>query len=334
MSRSVRWGVIGAGGFADARSIPGLLKCSNARLSAVMVRDIDRAQVLAEKYNAPEAYDKVEDLIASPNVDAIYISTPVDCHRDQVIQTALAGKHVFVEKPMAASVSECREMIQACKDMGVHLGVAYMMRFRAQCQVAKKYIQQGKLGLLVMGRAQNSFWYPDDPDSWRQHIERSAGGVLFDVGSHAVDTLRFLMGEVKSVQGFTDTSHFDYEVEDTAIGLLQFTNGALGMIDCSWAVPHRQCPLEIYGTQGSLIVERGLGPFQDPKMRFLHPEGETVLELSFVNPYQAEFEAMSQAILEGHEPPVDGREGLRVTEILVALYRASSRSERVPIPPI
>jgi predicted dehydrogenase len=297
-----------------------------------MVREIAHARALAEKHGATQAYDQVEDLLASPEVDAVYISTPVDLHRDHVIQAAKAGKHVFVEKPMAASVSECRQMIQACRDAGVHLGVAYMMRYRAQCQVARKYIQSGKLGELVMGRAQNTFWYPGDEQAWRQQPERSLGGVLYDVGSHAVDTLRFLMGEVVAVQGFTDSSHFDYEVEDTALGLLKFHSGAVGIIDCSWAVPNRLCLLEIYGTQGSLIVERGLGPFQDPKMRFIHPGGETVIELPLVNAYKAEFEAMSRSILLGRHPEVDGWEGMRITEILVALYRSASRPELVPIP--
>lgn len=229
MSETIRWGVIGAGGFADARSIPALLKCANASLTAVMSRDIDRANALAEKHGALEAYSRVEDLLASPNVDAVYISTPVDLHRDHVIQTAQAGKHAFVEKPMAAGVAECRDMIQACRDAGVRLGVAYMMRYRAQSQAAKKLIQSGKLGRLVMGRAQNTFWYPDEENAWRQQSERSLGGVLYDVGSHAVDTLRFLMGEVTAVQAFTEASHFDYEVEDTGIGVLRFQNGALGL---------------------------------------------------------------------------------------------------------
>lgn len=331
MSALVRWGVIGAGGFADARSIPGLLKSTNARLVAVMVRDIERARALAEKHGAAQAYDRVGDLLASPDVDAVYISTPVDLHRDHVVQAADAGKHVFVEKPMAPAVRECQEMIRACERAGVRLGVAYMMRYRSQCKIARRYIDQGKLGDLVMARAQNAFWYPDDAQAWRQQPQRSLGGVLYDVGSHAVDALRFLMGEVESVQCFTDASHFDYEVEDTVTALLRFQNGALGVIDCSWAVPHRLGLLEVYGTQGALVVERGLGPFRDPKMRYLHADGESVIELPLIDAYRAEFEEMSRAILEGRDPEVDGREGMRITEILTAMYRAAARGE--PLPP-
>ncbi|MBC7224807.1 MAG: Gfo/Idh/MocA family oxidoreductase [Anaerolineae bacterium] len=327
----IRWGVIGAGGFADRRAIPGLKKARNARLQAVMVRDLERARALARKHGAPEAYDRVEALLESPNVDAVYLCTPVDLHRVHTEAAAAAGKHVFCEKPMAMSVEDCQAMIRACEGAGVQLGIAYMMRYRPQCQVAKELIGEGRLGELVAGRAQNAFWYPEVPGAWRQDPARGKGGVLADVGSHCVDTLRFLMGEVVEVQGLTASAHFAYPVEDTAVALLRFANQALGMVDCSFAVPHRECPLELYGTRGAILVARALGPFPNPEMRLLDEAGEHQIPLPQVDAYTAEFEAMSQAIMDGRPHEVDGWEGLRITEILLAILRSAERGEPVPI---
>jgi len=327
----IRWGVIGAGGFADARSIPGLKGAKNARLQAVMVRDMARAQALADKHGAPEAYDSVQALLQSPTVDAVYLCTPVDLHRPHTEAAAAAGKHVFCEKPMAMSVEDCRAMIEACKHHNVILGIAYMMRYRAHCQIAKDLIEEGRLGRLVSGRAQNAFWYPDMPGVWRQDPTRGMGGVLADVGSHCVDTLRFLMGKVVEVQGLLATAQFTYPVADTAQALLRFENEALGMIDCSFAIPHRECPLEVYGTEGAIIVTRGLGPFLDPQMRLLDADGAHEIPLPAINAYTVEFEAMSQAVLENRPPEVDGWEGLRITEVLLAIYRSAQRGEPVPL---
>ena len=115
----IRWGVIGAGGFANARAIPGLKQGKNLRLQAVMVRDLDRAQALADRHGATEAHDSVESLLESPDVDAVYVCTPVDLHREHTEAAAAAGKHVLCEKPMAMDTEDCLAMIRACQQGGV-----------------------------------------------------------------------------------------------------------------------------------------------------------------------------------------------------------------------
>lgn len=318
----IRWGVIGAGGFADKKAIPGLLRAQNAIVQAVMVRDRERAQALARKHGVPEAYDSVEALLNSSNIDAVYICTPVDLHRSHVEAAAAAGKHILCEKPMAMDIGDCVAMIQICKRYGVHLGVGYMMRYRPHVGIAKRWIQEGRLGQLILGRAQNVFWYSDTPHAWRLDPIRGKGGVLADVGSHCIDTLRFLMGEVVEVQGMARSLHFPQPIEDTAVALLRFENKSLGIVDCSYAIPNRECPLEIYGTKGSLLITRGLGPFADPLMRLLTEEKIQEISIPSFDNYTIEFEMVSQAFIEGREPEVNGWEGLRITEILLEMLRS------------
>ncbi len=122
----IRWGVIGAGGFADKKPIPALKKGKDCKLEALMVRDLERAKKLAEKHGAKKCYDNVDDLLENKDIDAVYIVTPVYLHKDHVIKSAESGKHVLCEKPMALTVAECQEMVDACDSKNVKLGIGYM----------------------------------------------------------------------------------------------------------------------------------------------------------------------------------------------------------------
>ncbi|NLE77072.1 MAG: Gfo/Idh/MocA family oxidoreductase, partial [Chloroflexi bacterium] len=156
-------------------------------------------------------------------------------------------------------------------------------------------------------------------------------GALPDVGSHCIDTLRFLMGEVTEVQGLTASAQFASAADDTTQAILRFENGALGIVDCSFAIPHRQCPLEIYGSEGTLMIERGLGPFTDPQVRLVDAFGVHEIPIQWVNNYALEFDVVSQAFAEGCPPETDGWNGLRNTEIMLAIYRSAERG--VPVAP-
>jgi 1,5-anhydro-D-fructose reductase (1,5-anhydro-D-mannitol-forming) len=328
---AVRWGVIGAGGFADRRSIPGLKEAENAVLQAVMVRDLNRAKALAEKHGAQEYYDSVEGLLSSESIDAVHISTPVYLHCEHTVAAARRGKHVLCEKPMARTVEECREMIEACRAKGVKLAIGYMMRFRAHHRKAKELINDGTLGQIAEARAQNHLWYPDVPGAWRQAPELGGGGSLADVGSHCIDLLRFLLGEVAEVTAMMDTIVFSYPVEDTALMMLKFEGGAQGIVDASFAVPHRQCLLEVYGTKGTLLALRALGPFTDPEMRLYSEEGVEEIHVPWVNAYTAEFEDFGRCIEEGGEPAVTGQDGLRITRIMAAAYESAKMGATVKV---
>jgi predicted dehydrogenase len=323
--------VIGAGGFANRRSIPGLKEAENAVLQAVMVRDLNRAKALADKHGAQEYYDSTEGLLSSENVDAVYISTPVYLHRAHTVAAARRGKHVLCEKPMARTVEECQEMIEACRTNGVKLAIGYMVRFRAHHRKAKELINGGVLGRIIEARAQNHLWYPDIPGAWRQDPELGGGGSLADVGSHCIDLLRFLLGEVVEVTAMMDTIAFSYPVEDTALVMLRFEGGAQGIVDASFAVPHRQCLLEVYGTRGTLLAFRTLGPFTDPEMRLYSEERVEEIHVPWVNAYTAEFEDFGHCIEEGGEAAVTGQDGLQITRIMAAAYESAGTGATVKL---
>ncbi len=148
----VRWGVIGAGGFADKRAIPGMLEAENCRLHAVMVRDATRAQDLAEKHGAQAWYNDIGGLLADDAVDAVYVCTPVHLHREHTLRAAHAGKHVLCEKPLALTAEQGEEMARVCEMLGRLLVPGFMFRFHTCHRRMKEIIEAGALGQVVSAR--------------------------------------------------------------------------------------------------------------------------------------------------------------------------------------
>ena len=247
----VNWGVIGCGGIADRRTIPGLVEAKNARLLAVMDQVPEVTKRVQEKYGCPRSYDSVADLLADREIDAVYIATPVFAHTEQVMAAAAAGKHILVEKPLAMNTRQGREMVEACKKAGIYATEGYMMKFHSLHQRAKEIIDSGTLGKVVLMRAQLSCWYPEIPGAWRQDPKLGGGGALMDMATHLYDLMRWFVGDVKEVAALADTLVFSYGVDDSSSTLLRFESGAHGFVDAFFCVPDSsvQSRLGIYGSR-------------------------------------------------------------------------------------
>ena len=158
--KKVRWGVIGAGGIADRRTIPGMMLANNAELIAVMEIDLQQANRLKEKYGAKRAYDSEAELLADSEVDAVYIASPVVLHAKQAKMAADAGKHILIEKPLAMTSAEGQEVLDYCNARGILIAAGLMMRFGANVMAMREAVQAGQIGAVVSGFAQFTCWYP------------------------------------------------------------------------------------------------------------------------------------------------------------------------------
>ncbi len=165
MARKVNFGVIGAGGIARRRTIPGLLKSENCRLVAVM--DVAEPERIAEQFRVPRAYHREADLLDDSEVEAVYIASPVNCHARQIVAAAEAGKHVLCEKPLTLTVAEAHKAVAACRKANVFLQEGYMMKFHGAHTRIKEMIDRGQIGKIVYIRAQLSCWYPEIKGAWR-----------------------------------------------------------------------------------------------------------------------------------------------------------------------
>lgn len=346
---AVKWGVIGAGGIADRRTIPeGIMPAQNAELVAVQDVAADRAQAVGQKYGIEAVYTSEYDLLGDPNVEAVYIATPTHLHHGQVVAAAEAGKHVLCEKPLALTLPQCEEMVEECASRNVKLGVNFMMRFHA-CHVAlKQMVAEGKLGELVMGRAELTCWYPPIPGAFRQDPALGGGGAFIDMGNHCVDLLEQFFGRTVEVMCYTSNIVQDYPSEDTAVAMLRFANGAIGVVDALFNVPDAagRAALEVYGSLGSVysfgtigqgsegslnVVIEEPGKAYDAAQVRSADEGKFVLTPEVVNIYRAHIEAFSQAILDDSPPPVTGEDGLWSHKVIEACYESARTGKAVAV---
>jgi len=340
MSR-VRWGVIGAGGIADRRTIPGMMEAKNAELVAVMEIDMDLAEKIRAKYNAKRAYDNVDDILADPEIDAVYIASPVVYHKDQAIKAAKAKKHILIEKPIALTTEEGKEVLEICRKEGVLAATGFMMRFHAYHQKMKELVESGKLGKIVSCRGQLTCWYPDMPGNWRQKMSTSGGGSLMDMGVHCIDLIQYITGsKAKRVAALTGTKTFKYEVEDSASLIFETEDGAYCYVDANFNIPEAaaRCRLEIYGTRGSILAEGTIGQVEGGKVEVVLSDDSlgydaqqdrvdvapVEIDVEFGNMYTKEIESFSRTILEGGEVEIPIEDALQVQKVVEAAYRSSA----------
>lgn len=346
---TIKWGVIGAGGIADRRIIPdGIIPARNADLVALMDLDGTKAKALAKKYGGVKYYMHEEDLLNDPEIEVVYIATPLHLHYRQTCMAAKAKKHVLCEKPMALNVKQCEGMLKACTKNGVKLGIGLMMRFHAYHRHLKKIVEQGELGRIVMGRAQLSCWYPPIEGAWRQNLKLSGGGALMDMGPHCIDLLEMIIGKVTDVSCIMERLVHRYKPEDSAAVMLHFKNGALGFVDTFFNIPDSASKnsLEIYGSKGSVLARGTIGQMPDGEMTaFLERDAkeynakqerkEKNIEIKIspdpVNIFQAEIEHFSQCIEEDKKPLVSGEDGLRNLTIINACYESAKTGKMVKV---
>ena len=347
----VKWGVIGSGGIARRRTIPeGIRPADNAQLTAVFGVNQSTNGEVAEQFGVTAA-TTVEQLLRG-DVDAVYIASPPGAHLEQTLACARAGKHVLCEKPLALAVSDAEAMVAACARAGVRLGTAFMMRFHAQHQAARQLVRDGALGRPVFARAQLSCWYPPIAGAWRQDPALGGGGSLMDMGGHCLDLLEMFFGPVKAVSCFTSRAVHSYASEDSAVATLQFANGALGSVDAFFCMPDEasQNRLELYGSLGSILAQGTIGQGAQGEMTAFLKDDAGVYDAQQtrtanggfrispppVNPYRAEIEEFSQAILENRAPSNSDGLGLQSQRVLAACYESARTgivSEINPSPP-
>ena len=272
----MRWCVIGAGGIADRRTIPALLSDKENVLAAVMDRVPAVAKAIGEKYGVPYFTDE-EEMLKSVSSDAVYIGTPVFCHKRQIELSIAYGRHIFVEKPIAMNAKEGRELLEKCRAAGLQLTVGYMMKYHELHERAKALIGEGKIGTVNSVRAQFTCWYPDIEGAWRQKKSLGGGGALMDLGVHCIELLEFLLDdEIEEVKGITSTRTFSYEVEDGAVIVFRTKGGVLGHIDVAFNIPDAasESKLELYGSAGYLQARGTLGQEEVGALTHLYaPQG-------------------------------------------------------------
>ena len=255
----VQWGFIGCGAVTELKSGPAFRKVKGSSVVAVMRRDGDRARDYAQRHGIGKWYDDAEALINDPEVNAVYVATPPGSHAAYAITAMRAGKPVYVEKPMAASWEEAEAMNRFSEETGVPLFVAYYRRTLPYFRRVKQLIDEGALGTLSTVQIRFAIPpYKSDFDRanlpWRVTRALAGAGYFYDLASHQLDLLDYLLGEITGVQGFSANVGGLYEVEDTLTAAFRFQSGVLGSGSWSFVAPDdtRTDLIDFVGTKGKL----------------------------------------------------------------------------------
>jgi predicted dehydrogenase len=331
----VRYGIVGFGLHAVKRLMPGFAKAKLSTVSALSRRSADKARAAAARYSIPNVFLSTEDLCRSPDVDAVFVTSPDSFHVRDVLIAAAHKKHILCEKPMAMNAAETVQMVQAARDAGVLLGVAHCFRFERSLHRIRERIAAGEIGTVVFARVEFSYPGLQHQRTWLTDASMAAGGPLADVGVHCIDALRFILeDDPLTVQALAHYDQASGSVEAAACLNLSFVRGVLGTVLVSTRAEYRT-PLEIVGTTGTLRADDALNVDHPIRLQLLRG-GKVVDTQELMNEevYAKQVDAFSEAIEHQSPFPVPGEEGARNQAILDAAYRSirNGRTESIQYP--
>ncbi len=339
---NLRFGIIGCGLISNWHA-DAILQIEGTQLvGATDVNEKARA-AFASKYNIL-AFNSVEELLASNNVDIVCICTPSGLHAPLAVKAANAGKHVIVEKPMAITLKQADEVIEACEKNNIKAAVISQSRFTNTTCKLKDAVDKGLLGRLVSGDAYMKFYRSQeyyDSGGWRGTWEMDGGGALMNQGIHSVDLIQYIMGPVKTIFAYTRTLARKIEVEDTAAAVLEYENGALGVIQATTSIyPGLPRRIEVSGDKGTIIVDghsitnwtiEGSEIPDDIKIGKAARTSASEPAAFGIEGHIMQISDMVDAIKNNRKPLVDQYEGKKPVEIILAIYESSKTGKTIEL---
>jgi predicted dehydrogenase len=340
MTTEIGFGIVGCGMIGKVQaeaiaSIPG------ARLVAACARDEKRVAEFATTFGAT-GYTDYDQFLAHPALRIVNVCTPSGLHAEQGVAAARAGKHVLVEKPIETTLEKADALIEACDVAGVKLGVIFQSRFLPAAQKIKRAVDEGRLGRLMIGDAYVKWYRAPEyyADSWHGTMALDGGGALINQAIHTVDLLRWVMGPVDTAFAMGSALRYPgIEGEDTLVACLRFRNGALGVIEAATSVkPGFKRRLEISGERGTVILDGdAISHWEIDGESEAVGVGEQITDGS-ANPaaisnegHRRQIEDMMKAVIENRVPMIDGREGRKSLEVVIALYQSAASGEVVKV---
>lgn len=332
---AVRVGIVGCGMAAEVSHLPWYHKCRSAKIVSLCDTDTKRARLMASGYKAENVFADWREMLARARIDAVSVCLPNHLHREVSVAAARAGKHILVEKPMATSMEDAREMVQAARENRVILMVVEAHRFFPVNEVARQLVARGRIGKLHTVRCRMSHAGPEDwspTGKWFFYAGEAGGGAMIDMGTEAVDLIRFLTPEpVDEVASFLTTREKEGNVDDNAVAILRFRNGTLGVVEASWTTRPGLTSLEVYGSKGRMEVKSGRGKpsislYLEKPRRLLRPR------LPSASRYRNPGAYFIRCIGRKEKPFISGEEGLKNLEVLLAAYQSARDDKVVSLP--
>jgi len=326
MSNKVRWGILSTAAIGVKKVIPAMQKGEWSEVTAIASRDLVKAEAVAQSLGIAKAYGSYEELLADPQIEAIYNPLPNQLHVPWSIKAAEAGKHVLCEKPLSLTVAEAKTLLAVEERTGVKMGEAFMVRTHPQWLRARELVASGRIGALrsIIG----FFSYFNVNPANIRNIPECGGGALMDVGCYPITTSRFMFGEEPSrVLGLVERDPA-MKVDRLTSAILDFPSGRSTFTCSTQLVPYQR--MQFLGTKGRIEIEI---PFNAPKDRpcriFIDDGGElfgsgiTTESFPTCDQYTVQGDVFSRAVREGRQVPVPLGDAIKNMAVIEAIFRSA-----------
>lgn len=342
MMQEIKFGLIGCGRIS-AKHFESIAQIEDAKIVACADINKSKAKSAAQQYNIPASYEDYIEMLDTEKLDAVLICTPSGLHPEMGIEAATRKLHVITEKPMAIDLSSADRLVKSCDHNQVQLFVVKQNRLNPPIRLLKNAIEKGRFGRLFSANATVRWTRPQnyyDLSKWRGTWEFD-GGAFMNQASHYFDLIQWLMGSVESVMAITATLNHTIETEDQGVGLLQFRNGALGVVEVTMNTfpKNWEGSITVMGENGSVKIG-GIAVNKVEHWEFKeYDDDDKLIETSFTDPtsvygygHLGFLQNVVDVLHEKAEPNTDGRSGRKSLEIILAMYKSAKTGKKVSLP--
>ena len=332
MSKGLRWGLIGASTIASEHMI-GAMRANGGDVVAVLSSDASRGQRYAETHGIPRSTTDLAALAEAPDIDAVYISTTNELHRDQVFAAAAAGKHVMCEKPLALTLADAQAMVAECKRHGVVMGTNHHLRNAATHRAMRNAILEGRIGKPLFARVFHAVYLPPHLQGWRIRTPGAGGGVILDITVHDADTLRFVLGdEPESVTAMVSCAGMGKAgLEDGVMGVVRFAGGVLAQFHDAFTTRYATTGFEVHGEEGSLVATDCMTQQPKGEVALRTAAGAVPLSLSHEGLYVRSIRLFQSATAGAGAPAATGEDGVRSLALALATIEAAKAGRETSV---
>ena len=331
---TVRWGLIGASTIAREWVIDAI-RAAGGEVMSVLSRDLVRGRQFADAHFIPRVAQDLQTLLRDAGVQAVYISSTNELHLAQTLAAAEAGKHVLCEKPLALTLPDARQMVEACRKRGVVLGTNHHLRNADIHRAMRRLIAAGRIGRPLFARVFHAVALPAHLQGWRIKDPRAGAGVVMDITVHDADTLRFVLDdEPAAVTAMTQRAGLgEGAIEDGVMGVLRFRSGLLAQFHDAFTVKYAHTGFEVHGSDGSLVAVDCMTQQPIGRLLLRTEAGDEELELERGNLYERALRNFHAAVEGKGTPSADGVDGVRSLAVALATLEAAASGRETPIEP-
>ncbi|MDG3579118.1 Gfo/Idh/MocA family oxidoreductase [Rhizobium sp. YJ-22] len=327
-----RWGLIGASTIAHEWVIDAI-RATGGDIVSLLSSNAERGKAYAAEHGIPNAVTELSALVEDPQIDAVYISTTNELHKAQALAAAKAGKHILCEKPLAVSLSDARDMVEAAKAAGVVMATNHHLRGAGTHRAMRDAIAAGRIGRPLSARVFHAVYLPSHLQGWRLDKPEAGGGVILDITVHDTDTLRFVLGDdpVEAVAFTQQGGMAKAGLEDAVMGVLRFKSGVIAQFHDGFTTKFAETGFEIHGTEGSLIGRNCMSQRPVGTVTLRNAEGEQELPVDHQNLYETALINFHAAIAGKGKPLCSGEDGIWSLATGLAVVKAAATGQAVSI---